>query len=148
MKELWKAIYDRLSSDEALLALLGGEARIGQAQQAGARALPCVVYDLWSARYEPVDQASGNRDPQHLAVRFSVFAADDSSAAYSGSTLCAEIAERLKALLHGADLGADDLCCYAALWDDFETAAIYDDAAAQWRCDLRFRFVVKALAPT
>jgi len=144
MKELWKAIYDRLSSDEALAALLGGEARIGQPQQAGARALPCVTYDLWSARYEPVDQAKGNRDPQHVAVRFSVFAADDSSATYAGSTPCSEIAERLKALLHGADLGDESLRCYAALWDDFETAAAYDEATAQWRCDLRFRFVVKA----
>ena len=57
MKELWKAIYDRLAGDETLVGLLGGEARIGQAQQAGARALPCVAYELWSARYEPVDQA-------------------------------------------------------------------------------------------
>ena len=79
-----------------------------------------------------------------MAVRFSVCAADDSSAAYAGSTLCAEIGERLKALLHGADLGGENLRCYAALWDDFETPAAYDETTAQWRCDLRFRFVVKA----
>jgi len=144
MKELWKVIYDTLVADDVLVDDLLGAANIGQARQPKARALPCVVYSQWSNVYEPVDQASGNRDPQQITVLFSCVAQDEGGLSYAGSTLLYEIAERLKALLHGADLGWAGLHCYSALYDDFETDADYDEDSHEWRLDLRFRFVVRA----
>jgi hypothetical protein len=144
MKELWKAVYDTLAADSDITALVAA-ANIGQAWQPKARALPCIVYWLWSAAYEPVDQAKGNRDPQRIAVAFSVVAKDDSSLSYGASTFLSEVAEQLKATLHGADIGYASLKCYSALFDDWQSEPEYDADTHEWRMDLRFRFVVKAI---
>jgi|GEM_PF-5059254 len=142
MKELFAAVQGLLAGDGDLVDLLGGSANIGQAYSPSVQVLPCVAYQLWSNAYLPVDQAAGNRDPQNITLLFSCYAKDDSSLSYGGGTLVIEIAERLKALLHGADLGAADLHVFSALFDDWQSPVAYDATTGEWRLDLRFRFVV------
>jgi hypothetical protein len=142
MKELFASVQLLLAEDTDLVDLLGGEANIGQAYSPAVQTLPCVAYQLWSNAYLPVDQASGNRDPQNITLLFSCYAKDDSSLSFGGGTLVIEIGEQLKALLHGADLGTTDLHCFSALFDDWQSPVTYDAATQEWRLDLRFRFVV------
>jgi hypothetical protein len=148
MKELFAAIQGLLEDDHDLVALLGA-ANIGQAYSPATRKVPCVAYQMWSAPFVPVDQAKGNRDPQDMTLLFIIITGDDSSAIYGGGTLASEIAERLKALLHGADaaLSGETLDCKAALYDDYQAPPDYDEPSAQWRLDLRFRFIARALTP-
>lgn len=148
MNELYKAIYERAAADAELVALLGHTAsdrRIKRGYQPEPMALPCVAYDLWSARMEPVDQADGNRGPQVITMRFSIWSPETTADGAAGDALLANIVERLKDVFHGADLTGEDLQSYASLFDDFQSPVRFDDRRRAYMQALRFRFVVRAM---
>lgn len=148
MNELWRAIYARATGDAELVALLGHsdtDRRIKRGYQPEPMGYPCVAYDLWSARMEAVDQAKGNRGPQVITVRFSIWTPESlPGGGQAGDALLATIAERLKELFHGADLVDAELQSYASLFDDFQSPVGFDEERRAYTQSLRFRFMVAA----
>jgi hypothetical protein len=146
MNQLWRAIYERAAADAELVALLGhsaGDRRIKRGYQPEPMGLPCVAYDLWSARMEPVDQAQGNRAPQVTTVRFGVWSPESiAGGGLAGDALLASIVERLKEIFHGADLTDSQLQSYASLFDDFQSPLWFDEQRRAYAQALRFRFLV------
>ncbi|HUT75001.1 MAG TPA: hypothetical protein VM221_09255 [Armatimonadota bacterium] len=149
MNELWRAIYERAAADAELGALVGhseADRRIKRGYQPEPMGYPCVAYDLWSARMEPVDQAKGNRAPQVVTVRFSVWSPESVvGGGAAGDALLSSIAERLKEVFHGADLTSSGLHSYASHFDDFQSPVRFDEQRRAYTQALRFRFIVKAL---
>jgi len=146
VNHLWRAIYERAAADEELVALLGhseSDRRIKRGYQPEPMGYPCVAYDLWSARMEPVDQAQGNRAPQVVTVRFTIWAPESApGGGQAGDALVATIAERLKEIFHGADLTDEHVQSYASLFDDFQSPVRFDEERRAYAQALRFRFMI------
>jgi hypothetical protein len=151
MNDLWRVIYERAAGDPTLVLLLGhseSDRRIKRGYQPEPMGYPCVAYDLWSARMEPVDQAQGNRAPQVVAVRFTVWAPESVPGdGQAGDALVATIAERLKEIFHGADLTDAQVQSYASLFDDFQSPVWFDEARRAYVGVLRFRFWIVVGSP-
>jgi hypothetical protein len=149
MNELWRVIYERAAGDPTLAVLLGhseADRRIKRGYQPDPMPLPCVAFDLWSARMEPVDQAKGNRAPQVVTVRFTVWAPESiAGGGQAGDALAATVGEGLKQVFHGADLTDSGLQSYASLFDDFQSPVMFDDARRAYVQALRFRFVWRTI---
>jgi hypothetical protein len=149
MNELWRGIYERAAADAELVGLLGhseSDRRIKRGYQPESMGYPCVAYDVWSARMEPVDQARGNRAPQVITVRFTMWSPEAvAGGGQAADALLSSIAERLKEVFHGADLTDAGLHNYASLFDDFQSPVQFDEERRAYTQSLRFRFVVKAL---
>jgi len=147
MNQLWRAIFERAAGDAELVALLGhtdADRRIKRGYQPEPMGYPCVAYDLWSARMEPVDQAKGNRAPQAITVRFTAWSPESvDGGGQGGDALLATIAERLKEVFHGADLTDSQLHSYASLFDDFQSPVQFDEERRAYTQALRFRFVCR-----
>jgi len=147
VNQLWRAIYERAAADDELVALLGhseSDRRVKRGYQPELMGLPCVAYDLWSARMEAVDQAQGNRAPQVVTVRFTAWSPEAvAGGGQAGDALLARIVERLKEVFHGADLTDSQLHSYASLFDDFESPVVFDDERRAYAQAVRFRFVVR-----
>jgi len=147
MNQLWRAIYERAAGDAELAALLGhseADRRIKRGYQPEPMGYPCVAYDLWSARMEPVDQVRGNRAPQAVTVRLTIWSPESlPGGEQAGDALLTTIAERLKEVFHGADLTDSQLHSYASLFDDFQSPVEFDQERRAYVQSLRFRFVLR-----
>jgi hypothetical protein len=144
VKQLYAAIQTKLTTDATLVALLGA-ANIGQWGSPAATVTPSVSYALASDVFTEGDQITGVGGPQEIVLQFTCVAKDDSSATMGGQTLVTDIAQQIMATLHGAAIGTATLFAWFAYYDNYMSAPIFDEETGEWRIDLRFRFMVKAI---
>ena len=133
MIEVLKAVYDRLVTDEMLVALTGHTPAVRHIYR-GFPSLPpkvpAVVFHISTTKRMTGPLTS----PRELTVSFIVWAKTDAATD--------AIAERLMALLHNkaSELSNTKVFFLTADWDDFAEGPFWDTEMEAWRQDIRFRF--------
>ena len=131
---LKKIVYDKLSNDATLIALLGGTANIFHfhPKQESNISYPIVVYSVLGIE-DDIYNTDRNANINSLLLNIDIFSSTSSIKEAD------DIADRIYILLHGQNLSNDDIIIYSC-YRDYQDEN-YEEIGQVWRINARYNIV-------
>jgi hypothetical protein len=135
MKEVWKAIYDKLTADTLLVNMLGHDTEHKMIQRGynleelgfDNNHTGGVLYRQWTGV------------PIALGVNIKNFTFIIVCLSKESDIQATDIAERIIEVLDGANLSAPGGYFYECIWDSYDSGVYFNKDDDAWSEDLRFR---------
>jgi len=140
MKELWQALWVKLTGDTTLKSMVDYSTSTRTIKRGNtllnivfsSSVTRAVTFYEWTDVRSERSSTAPIRDVTFMIVCWSK----------NGDLEAVELKDYLITLLDGADISDADILNYHSEYDDFSTPPYYDKEEQAWRIDLRFRFRV------
>ena len=135
MKEIWKALFDKITGDSTLMAMLGNDPEMVRRGYNPDEApfsdtkTGAVLFRQWTG--VPISPGVPVTDFNFMVVGVSK----------KSDVQATDIAERLKVILDRAQLTATGGYFYSCLFDAYDTGPQWVEDDDAWEEDLRFRII-------